>query len=91
MIGLNRHIKAGLALALLTGLATGCATTYPYAPRVAEEIPAQVCSGDGDSARCADEYTPDRALNVMTLRLLLHGLLTPPGTLADLSNVYQQR
>jgi len=49
MIGLNRHIKAGLALALLTGLATGCATTYPYAPRVAEEIPAQVCSGDGDS------------------------------------------
>jgi hypothetical protein len=49
------------------------------------------CSGDGDSARCADEYTPDRALNVMTLRLLLHELLTPPGTAVDVSNAASRR
>ena len=49
MTGPNRHIKASLALVLLTGLAAGCAHNYPYAPVVAEEIPAQVCSGNGDT------------------------------------------
>ena len=49
MTGLNRHLKASLALALLTGLAAGCAHNYPYAAVVAEEIPAQVCSGNGDT------------------------------------------
>ena len=51
MTGLNRHIKASLALVLLSGLAAGCAHNYPYAPVVAEEIPAQVCSGNGRSSR----------------------------------------
>jgi hypothetical protein len=49
MTGLQRHIKASLALLLLTGLATGCAHHEPWAPRVAEEIPAQVCGGSGDT------------------------------------------
>ena len=49
MTGLNRHFKASLVLALLTGLATGCAYNYPYAQRVPEEIPAQVCTGNGDT------------------------------------------
>ena len=49
MTGLNRHIKASLALVLLTGLAAGCAHTYPYAQPVPEVIPAQVCGGNGDS------------------------------------------
>ena len=49
MTGLNRHIKASLALMLLTGLAAGCAHNYPYAQVTPEVIPAQVCSGDGDN------------------------------------------
>ena len=50
MNGLNRHTKASLALVLLTGLAAGCgAHNYPYAQRVPEPIPAQVCSGSGDT------------------------------------------
>jgi len=49
MIGLNRHITAGIGLVLLTGLVAGCATTPPWAPVTAEDIPAQVCTGNGDS------------------------------------------
>jgi len=49
MKGLNRQIKLGLAVTLLAGLATGCAYNYPYAQRIPEEIPAQVCSGNGDT------------------------------------------
>jgi hypothetical protein len=49
MTGLNRHIRNSLGLLLLTGLATGCATTPPWAPVTAEEIPAQVCGGGGDT------------------------------------------
>ena len=49
MTGLQRHIRISLGLLLLTGLATGCATTPPWAPRTAEVIPAQVCSGGGDT------------------------------------------
>lgn len=51
MTRLNRYISAACGLVLLTSFATGCAHNYPYAPRVAEEIPAQVCSGNGDSDR----------------------------------------
>jgi hypothetical protein len=49
MNGLNRHLKAGVALVLLSGLVAGCETTYPRAHVVPEDIPAQVCSGNGDS------------------------------------------
>ena len=49
MTGLHRHIRASLALLLFTSLAAGCATTKPWAPVVAEEIPAQVCGGSGDT------------------------------------------
>jgi OOP family OmpA-OmpF porin len=49
MTGILRHLKASLGLVLLTGLVAGCATTPPWAPRVAETIPTQVCSGNGDS------------------------------------------
>jgi hypothetical protein len=49
MTGLDRHIKLGLAVTLFASLATGCAYNYPYAQRVPEEIPAQVCTGNGDS------------------------------------------
>ena len=49
MTGLQRYIRASFALLLFTGLATGCATTKPWAPVVAEVIPAQVCGGNADS------------------------------------------
>lgn len=49
MTGFARHLGTSLALVLLTGLAAGCATTPPWAERTPEVIPAQVCSGNGDS------------------------------------------
>lgn len=49
MTGIERHIKASFGLLLLTGLVAGCATTKPWAPRVAEVIPAQTCGGNVDS------------------------------------------
>jgi hypothetical protein len=59
MTGFGSHIKASLALVLLTGLVAGCNTTPPRAPRVAEVIPPQVCGGNADSdgdgiTECAD-------------------------------------
>ena len=46
----DRYAKASLALVLLGGLATGCATTSaPTTSLTAELIPAQVCGGDADS------------------------------------------
>ena len=65
MTGLNRHIRNSLGLLLLTGLATGCATTYPYAPRVAEEIPAQVCTGNGDTDMDGITDCNDRCPNTL--------------------------
>ena len=62
MTGIQRHIKASLALLLLTALATGCATTPPWAPRTAEVIPAQTCGGnvdsDGDGVGECDDRCP---------------------------------
>ena len=46
MTGLNRHFQASLVLTLIAGLATGCTA---WQPRVPEEIPAQVCTGNGDT------------------------------------------
>jgi len=51
MTGLNRHIKTSLALLLLTGLTACSPYNYPYAHRIPEEIPAQVCSGNNDTDR----------------------------------------
>lgn len=49
MNGMNRHFNAGVALVLLTALVAGCETTYPRAHVVPEDIPAQVCTNNGDS------------------------------------------
>ena len=49
MTGFARHLKASLALVLLTGLAAGCATTPPWAERTPEVIPPQTCGGNADS------------------------------------------
>ena len=48
MNGRVRHIRASLALLLLTSMAAGCATTPPWAPVTPEVIPAQECGGSGD-------------------------------------------
>jgi hypothetical protein len=64
MTGLNRHLKASLALTLLAGLAatTGCTA---WQPRVAEEIPAQVCTGDGDTDMDGITDCNDRCPNTL--------------------------
>ena len=63
MTGLNRHITAGIALALLfSGLSTGCTA---WQPRVAEEIPAQVCTGNGDTDMDGITDCNDRCPNTL--------------------------
>jgi len=64
MTGLNRHFKASLALTLLAGLAatTGCTA---WQPRVAEEIPAQVCTGNGDTDMDGITDCNDRCPNTL--------------------------
>jgi OOP family OmpA-OmpF porin len=62
MTRLERHIKAGLALILLTGLMAGCETTPPRGERIAEAIPVQTCGGnvdsDGDGVMECDDRCP---------------------------------
>ena len=63
MTGLNRPLAAGIALALLsTALSTGCTA---WQPRVAEEIPAQVCTGNGDTDMDGITDCNDRCPNTM--------------------------
>ena len=50
MTAFERHAKTSLALVLLCGLATGCATNSRTSPALmGEAIPAQVCGGNADS------------------------------------------
>ena len=49
MTAFDRYAKASLALVLLCGLATGCATNSGPTSLTGELIPAQVCGGDRDS------------------------------------------
>ncbi len=50
MTAFDRYAKTSLALVLLCGLATGCATSSRTSPSLTgEPIPAQVCGGDADS------------------------------------------
>lgn len=49
MTAFDRYAKASLALVLLCGLATGCATTSGPPSLTGEPIPAQVCGGNADS------------------------------------------
>lgn len=49
MSAFDRYAKASLALVLLCGLATGCASTSAPPVLTGEPIPAQVCGGDADS------------------------------------------
>jgi OOP family OmpA-OmpF porin len=49
MTGLDRHIKASFALLLITSLSSGCATGPAPWEHPVETIPAQVCSGNGDT------------------------------------------
>jgi hypothetical protein len=50
MTAFDRYAKASLALVLLCGLATGCATSSGSTVSLTgEPIPAQVCGGDADS------------------------------------------
>lgn len=50
MSAFDSHAKASLALLLLCGLVTGCATSSRSSVALTgEPIPAQVCGGDADS------------------------------------------
>ena len=49
MTAFDRYAKTSLALVLLCGLATGCATSSGPLSLTGEPIPAQVCGGDADS------------------------------------------
>ena len=63
MTAFDRYAKASLALVLLCGLATGCATTSGPPSLTGEPIPAQVCGGnadsDGDSVNDCDDRCPN--------------------------------
>lgn len=69
MTAFDRYAKASLALVLLCGLATGCATSSGSPVLTGEPIPAQVCGGDADSDgdgvtdcndRCPDTLREER-------------------------------
>ena len=60
------HAKASLALLLVCGLATGCATSSRSSVSLAgEPIPAQVCGGDADSDGDGVNECNDRCPNTL--------------------------
>ena len=66
MNGSANALKAGLALALLTGLVAGCASnSYRAEPRTLEVIPAQVCGGHADSDGDGVNECEDRCPNTV--------------------------
>ena len=51
MIAIQRLATTSLAIVLLGGLVSACASTGHQGPMTPEVIPVQVCGGDADSDR----------------------------------------
>ena len=62
MIAIQRLVTTSLAIVLLGGLASACASTGHQGPMTPEVIPAQVCGGnadsDGDGVNECDDRCP---------------------------------